>query len=48
MAVEGIDVSHWQGDVDWHAVKKSGRKFAFAKATEGRSMVDEKFGTGST
>jgi lysozyme len=43
MAVEGIDVSHWQGDVDWQAVKKSGRKFAFAKATEGRSMVDEKF-----
>ncbi len=43
MPVEGIDVSHWQGDVDWRAVKKSGRRFAFAKATEGRSMVDEKF-----
>jgi GH25 family lysozyme M1 (1,4-beta-N-acetylmuramidase) len=43
MAIEGIDVSHWQGDVDWKAVKKSGRQFAFAKATEGRSLVDEKF-----
>ena len=43
MPVEGIDVSHWQGDVDWSAVRKSGRRFAFAKATEGRSMVDEKF-----
>ena len=43
MTVEGIDVSHWQGDVDWRAVKRSGRRFAFAKATEGRSMVDEKF-----
>ena len=44
MTVEGIDVSHWQGDVDWRAVKRSGRHFAFAKATEGRSLVDEKFG----
>jgi GH25 family lysozyme M1 (1,4-beta-N-acetylmuramidase) len=43
MTIEGIDVSHWQGDVDWQAVKKSGRQFAFAKATEGRSMVDKKF-----
>jgi len=43
MVVEGIDVSHWQGDVDWRAVKRSGRRFGFAKATEGRSLVDEKF-----
>ena len=43
MAIEGVDVSHWQGDVDWQAVRKSGRRFAFAKATEGRTMVDEKF-----
>jgi lysozyme len=43
MVVEGIDVSHWQGDVDWRAVKRSGRHFGFAKATEGRSLVDEKF-----
>ena len=27
----GIDVSHWQGDIDWAAVAKSGIKFAILK-----------------
>ena len=41
--IHGIDVSAWQGAVDWGAVKRSGRLFAFAKATEGQTFVDRTF-----
>ncbi len=40
---QGIDVSHFQGDVDWTAVKAGGITFAFAKASQGASEVDPKF-----
>jgi len=30
--VRGIDVSKWQGNIDWNAVKKSGVKFAIIRA----------------
>ena len=43
MGVVGIDVSHYQGKVDWFAVHASGAAFAFAKATEGLSVVDPLF-----
>ena len=36
----GIDVSHYQGSIDWAQVAGSGVRFAVAKATEGRSYVD--------
>lgn len=39
----GIDVSHWQGRVDWRAVEEAGIGFAFLKATEGTSFVDPTF-----
>jgi lysozyme len=42
-SIHGIDVSKYQGDVDWEAVKRSGVKFAWIKATEGGNHVDEKF-----
>ena len=29
---EGIDVSHWQGNIDWAKVKASGVQFAIIKA----------------
>jgi lysozyme len=32
--IPGIDVSHWQGEIDWARVARSGVKFAFIKATE--------------
>ena len=32
--IPGIDVSHWQKQIDWAAVKNSGIRFAFYKATE--------------
>lgn len=43
--IHGIDVSNWQGAVDWGAVRRSGRLFAFAKATEGVTFVDQTFAT---
>src|SRR5260370_20196232 len=39
----GIDVSHHQGQVNWHLVAEAGISFAFAKATEGVTFVDPQF-----
>ncbi len=41
--VHGIDVSKWQGEIDWRAVKAAGTKFAFIKATEGGDHIDDRF-----
>ncbi|MGA2637254.1 GH25 family lysozyme [Methylocella sp.] len=41
--VHGIDVSKYQGDIDWDSVRASGVQFAWIKATEGGDRVDEKF-----
>ena len=30
--IKGIDVSHWQGTIDWNKVKKAGIEFAIIKA----------------
>ncbi len=40
---KGIDVSHWQKEISWQAVKDAGISFAFAKATEANSFVDPQF-----
>jgi lysozyme len=42
-AIQGIDVSKYQGDVDWASVSRSGVQFAWIKATEGGDYLDEKF-----
>ena len=42
--IQGIDVSKYQGDVDWSRVADSGVKFAWIKATEGADHIDPKFG----
>ncbi len=39
----GIDVSHYQGDIDWTQVAQAGVQFAFVKATEGLGITDGKF-----
>ena len=39
----GIDVSRFQGAINWTAVRSSGISFAFAKATEGIDFVDVRF-----
>jgi len=41
--IHGIDVSKYQGNVDWNAVAASGVKFVWIKATEGGDHVDERF-----
>lgn len=41
--VHGIDVSKWNGDIDWRQVRGAGVAFAFIKATEGKDMLDPRF-----
>lgn len=41
--VQGIDVSHYQGEIDWAAMKQQGMDFAYIKATEGSAHEDECF-----
>lgn len=41
--IRGIDVSHWQGNIDWKKVKADGIQFAIIKATEGTGHVDKNF-----
>jgi lysozyme len=43
--LHGIDVSHWQGTIDWNAVKNDNIDFAYIKATEGRTYKDPMFVT---
>ena len=42
-AVHGIDVSRFQGDIDWRAVRRAGVAFAYVKATEGGDHLDPRF-----
>lgn len=42
-SLSGIDVSHFQGEVDWAAVKAAGIAFAFAKASDGNTYRDTQF-----
>lgn len=41
----GIDVSHHQRDIDWPRVAGDGISYAYIKATEGESFVDQDFAT---
>jgi len=41
--VHGVDVSKYQGDIDWARVRQSGVSFAYIKATEGGDHADERF-----
>lgn len=41
----GVDVSHYQGSIDWAAVAADGIDFAYLKATEAGDWVDETFAT---
>ncbi|GAB2448843.1 lysozyme [Streptomyces incanus] len=43
--VQGIDVSHWQGAINWTSVRNSGIQFAWMKATEGTGHKDPSFNT---
>ncbi|MGO4109417.1 glycoside hydrolase family 25 protein [Paenibacillus sp. YAF4_2] len=42
--VRGIDVSHYQGEINWKKVADSGKwQFIYIKATEGKDMTDSHF-----
>lgn len=42
-AVRGVDVSSYQGEIDWPALAAEDIDFAYLKATEGSSDEDERF-----
>lgn len=39
--ISAIDVSHWQGKIDWKKVKESGIKKAYIKSTQGVGSTDQ-------
>lgn len=41
--VKGVDLSAYQGDIDWELLADQNIDFAFIKATEGDDYVDTKF-----
>ncbi|MGH3377906.1 MAG: GH25 family lysozyme [Actinoallomurus sp.] len=41
----GLDVSHYQGTINWATVKSQGAQFAYMKATEGTTYRDPTFST---
>ncbi|MEV6690091.1 GH25 family lysozyme [Micromonospora sp. NPDC051196] len=43
--VPGIDVSRYQGTINWTSVRNAGIQFAFIKATEGTSYKNPNFNT---
>jgi lysozyme len=43
--VQGVDVSHHQGDIRWSALKSRRVRFAYIKATEGATFQDSAFAT---
>lgn len=42
-AVHGVDVSRWQGEIDWPKLRREGANFAFIKATDGGDHLDPNF-----
>jgi GH25 family lysozyme M1 (1,4-beta-N-acetylmuramidase) len=46
--VPGVDVSHFQGTVNWASVKAAGIKFAWIKDTEGTTYKDPEFSANYT
>jgi lysozyme len=40
---QGIDVSHYQGRIDWRALPAQGVDFAYIKASEGGDLRDDAF-----
>lgn len=39
--VRGVDVSSYQGEIDWNVLAGEGIQFAFIKATEGSAHTDK-------
>jgi lysozyme len=45
LAVHGVDVSRWQGDIDWGKLAGQGANFVYIKATDGGDHLDPMFKT---
>ena len=43
MSIKGLDVSEFQGSVDWEKVKAAGYRFAMLRAGYGYNTVDQRF-----
>lgn len=43
--VKGVDLSAYQGEIDWKLLADQNIDFAYIKATEGKDYVDEQFKT---
>lgn len=43
--VKGIDVSYYQGTIDWTRVANDGVRYAFMRVSDGTGFVDPKFST---
>jgi lysozyme len=43
LAVHGVDVSRWQGEIDWPKLRTQGANFAYIKATDGGDHLDPMF-----
>lgn len=41
--VRGVDVSHYQGEINWEQIANENINFAFIKATEGSQHIDNQF-----
>lgn len=41
--VPGIDVSSWQGEIDWPAVRAAGVRFAYVRVSDGGTAPDPQF-----
>ncbi|MDR3546492.1 MAG: GH25 family lysozyme [Candidatus Limnocylindrales bacterium] len=45
VTLEGIDVSHYQGVIDWPSVAAAGKHFAIVQATDGETCLDPMYAT---
>ncbi|PBB81103.1 muramidase [Mesorhizobium sp. WSM3879] len=43
LAVHGVDVSRWQGNINWQKLRAQGANFAYIKATDGGDHLDPMF-----
>ncbi len=43
--LDGVDVSSYQGTVNWTQIKGAGKQFAFVRISDGLNSVDSKFAT---
>jgi len=43
LPIHGVDISKWQGDIDWQKLRTQGANFVYIKATDGGDHLDPMF-----